>query len=443
MGDWFAYAIFNHPTWGLRLTCMQAKEPPLRRVSEGDAVVRRRVSKDPELPSARRRPRRATPRDSKGKGREDANGHSYESSPLSEWPPPGISSREELSLGHAMELISRGVPAHRGHKRPIPHRPEQYYALYATTAGNKGEETDAANAHDSMTQLMTARIQGSSAPAYPWDTLEQPSYAFGIGSRPGTITLNQWACLSSMIPPVMELRDPGISPREVTLAHIFERLKELETGLEDDNDQLMYKNLYKRLLKDPDKVVSPHRSMDRQITDLIMVLSRPDWLDFTLPKNQVVTKFIFDTDPASHTQYLKFFHQLLLSLELDLRINSSMHNDGAKSKLMESIPPKIQWNLALSRRWKDNVRIEAYGKRADEVQLRFKLRKRQGRMLKRFAQMMKWPNLGDTLDALKKRTVDASALDISSRRSALFRLSPFCDRLPRYLGYLRLLSLTI
>ncbi|KAK8862398.1 hypothetical protein PGQ11_008633 [Apiospora arundinis] len=396
-----------------------AKDPP-RRVSEGDAVIHRRVSKDPDLPSARRRPRRANPRDSKGKGREEANGQSYESSPLSEWPPPGVSSQEELSLGHAMELISRGVPAHKGHKRAIPHRPEQYYALYATTAGNKGEETDAANAHDSMTQLMTVRIQGSGAPACPWDTLEQPSHAFGIGSRPGTITLNHWAFLSSALPPVMELRDPGISPREVSLAQIFERLKEFEVGLEDDNDQIMYRNLYKRFLKDPDKVVSPHRPMDRQITDLIMVLSRPDWLDFTLPKNQVVTKFIFDTSPANHSQYLKFFHQLLLSLELDLRINSSMHNDGAKAKLMESIPPKIQWNLALSRRWKDNVRIEAYGKTADEVQLRFKLRKRQGRMLKRFAQMMKWPNLGEVLDALKRRAVDGSAPDISSHTMAFF-----------------------
>ncbi|KAK8039160.1 hypothetical protein PG993_007571 [Apiospora rasikravindrae] len=396
-----------------------AKEPP-RRVSEGDPVIRRRVSKDPDMPSARRRPRRANPRDSKGKGREEASGHSYESSPLSEWPPPGVSSREELTLGHAMELISRGVPAHKGHKRPIPHRPEQYYALYATTAGNKGDETDAANAHDSMTQLMTVRIQGSSAPAYPWDTLEQPSEAFGIGSRPGTITLNQWAFLSSNIPPMMELRDPGINPREVTLAEIFERLKELEVGLQDDNDQLMYRNLYKRFLKDPDKIVSPHRSMDRQITDLIMVLSRPDWLDFTIPKNQVVTKFIYDTSPENHPRYLKFFHQLLLSLELDLRINSSMHNDWAKSKLMEQIPPKIQWNLALSRRWKDNVRIEAYGKTADEVRLRFKLRKRQGRMLKRFAQMMKWPNLSETLDALKKRAVDGSALDISSHTMAFF-----------------------
>jgi hypothetical protein len=383
-------------------------------------LSRRQRTEAAETRSSRRRPRRHDPRDAKGKGREEPNGHVYESSPLSEWPPSGVSSEEELSLGHAMELISRGVPAHKGHKRPIPHRSDNYYVLYTTTAGNKGDETDTANQHDSMTQLMTIRIQGSSAPTYPWETLEQPSLAFSFGIRPGTITLNHWASLSSTIPPNIELRDPGIVPREVDLTQVFNRLKELEGGLEDDNDDLMYRNLYKRLLRDPDKVFSPHKAMDKQITDLIMVLSRPDWIDFTVPKNQVVTKFIFDIGHSNHQQYVKFFHQLLLSLELELRINSGLHNDWAKEKLMNQIPPKIQWNLALARRWRDNVRIEEYGSTADQIRLRFKLRKRQGKMLKRFAQMMKWPNLNETLDALRLRTSDASVLDVSSHTMAFF-----------------------
>lgn len=317
-----------------------------------------------------------------------------------------------------MELISRGVPAHKGHKRPVPHRSDHYFNLYATTAGNRGDETDTANQHDSMTQLTTLRIQGSSAPKYPWETLEQPSLAFGYGSRPGTITLNQWVSLSSSIPPMIELRDPGLAPREVDLIQIFDRLKELEGGLEDDNEDLMYRNLYKRLLRDPDKLLRPHKSMDRQITDLIMVLSGPGWIDFTLPRNQIVTRFIFETDHTNHQQYVKFFHQLLLSLELDLRINSSLHNDWAKEKLLGQIPPKLQWNLALSRRWRDNVRIEDYGKTADLVRLRFKLRKRQNKMIKRFAQMMKWPNLADTVEALKQRDKEGSLANISSHTMA-------------------------
>jgi len=265
-----------------------------------------------------------------------------------------------------MELISRGVPAHKGHKRPIPHASDQYYALFSTSAGNRGDETDAANQHDSMTQLMTLKLQGSGSAIYPWETLEQPSYSFYIGRRPGTVTLNQWVTMSSALPPTIALRDPGVTPREVDLVRIFERLKELEAGLEDDNEDLMYKNLYRRLLRDPEKLMNPHRTLERQIMDLIMVLSAPGWIDFTNPRNQIATKFIFDTGHTNHQQYVRFFHQLLLSLELDLRINSRLHDDWAKEKLMGQLPPTLQWNLALSRRWRDNVRVEEYGKTADQ-----------------------------------------------------------------------------
>jgi hypothetical protein len=66
------------------------------------------------------------------------------------------------------------------------------------------------------------------------------------------------------------------------------------------------------------------------------------------------------------------------------------------------------------------VRIEAYGKTADQVRLRFKLKKRQVRMLKRFAQTMKWPNLAETLDNLKRRDADSTAERSSSHAMAFF-----------------------
>ncbi|KAI0536882.1 hypothetical protein GGR58DRAFT_373038 [Xylaria digitata] len=394
----------------------QEQEGSPRRTSDGDLLSRRRSG----ITSTRRRPRRPDPRDSKGKGREQLNGHPYEQIPLTEWPPSGISSDEELTLTQAMELISRGVPTHKGHKRPITHASDHYYGLYVTTAGNYGEESDAVNQHNAMTQLMTLRIQGSGPPTYPWETLEQPSFSFGVGARPGTITLNSWVSRSSVMPPMIALRDPGMAPREANLTQVFERLKNLEAGLEDDDPELMYQQLYKRFLQDPEKTSNPHKRMEQQIMDLVMCLSGIDWIDFTNPKNQVVTKFIYDTSPANHEQYLKFFYQLLLSLELELRINSRLHNDRAKERLTGQIPPKIQWNLALARRWRDNIRIEEYGATAERVRLRFKLRKRQTKMLKRFAQMMKWSNLAETLDALKERDADGSSLTISSHTMAFF-----------------------
>ncbi|KAI0181444.1 hypothetical protein GGR52DRAFT_38662 [Hypoxylon sp. FL1284] len=398
---------------------LEKDPPPPRRVSDNDASPRRRKSGRPEASSSRRRPRRPDPRDSKGKGREQPNGHRYEPAPLSEWPPPGISSSEDLTLGHAMELISRGVPAHKGHKRPIPHASDHYYGLYATTAGNHGDETDAADQHNAMTQLTTLRIQGSGRPDYPWETLEQPSLAFGFGARPGTVTLNHWASTFSALPPLIGLRDPGMTPREVDLEHIFDRLKDLDGGGLEDDEDLLYR-LYKRFLRDPDKVFSPHRTMERQITDLVMCLSGSDWIDFSNPKNQVATKFIYDTSSDNKEQYHKFFYQLLLSLELQLRINSKHHMDGAKERLVAQIPPKIQWNMALAKRWRDFVRVEDYGKTAEQVKLRYKLKKRQVKMLKRFAQMMKWPNLTETLIELKQRDAEGALLTVSSHAMAFF-----------------------
>jgi len=319
-----------------------------------------------------------------------------------------------------MEFICRGVPTHNGHKRPVTHASDHYYGLYATTAGNYGEENDGVNQHNAMTQLMTIRLQGSGPSAYPWETLEQPSCAFGIGTRPGTITLNAWVSRSSLMPPIIALRDPGMAPRDVGLAQIFERLKDLEGGLEDDDEDLMYQGLYKRFLRDPDKTSNPHKRMEQQITDLVICLSGPDWIDFTNPKSQVITKFIYDTGQANQAQYQRFFYQLLLSLELELRINSKIHTDWAKERLMNQIPPKLQWNLALARRWREYVRIEEYGATAERVKLRFKLRKRQSKMLKRFAQMMKWPNLADTLEILRQRDAEASLLTVSSHAMAFF-----------------------
>jgi hypothetical protein len=358
------------------------------------------------------------------------------------------------------------VPIHKGVKRGIPHMPERYFMLYCTTAGNRSGGGDAVDLHDSMAQLMTMRMQSPREDAScPWETLEQPSYAFYYGRLPGTITLTQWVSTASVRPPTIALRDSGVLPRPMTLERIFERLRELlRGGLEDDDPDLLYRILYKRILRDPERILNPHKTLDRQITDLILVLSRLDWIDLTNPRNQVVTRFIFECgsgeaeEGRQQTQmqqqgkqqheerYRKFFHQMLLSLELELRIQSRQHGDWAKEKLLMQIPPSIQWNLALARRWRQNVRVDAFGKTSDQsmslppggsiirlvcrgdqanayllaVRLRYKLKKRQVRMLKRFAQMMKWPNLGETLDNLKQRDEDFTLDTISSDAFAYF-----------------------
>jgi hypothetical protein len=278
-----------------------------------------------------------------------------------------MSIREELTEAQATQLICRGVPIHKGHRRSIPHASASHFALYCTTSEDRGDEHDGVNLHDSMTQLMTMRMLSPSRATYPWETLEQPSYTFYYGQLPGTITLNQWASMVSVFPSTIALKDSGVMPRPMSLEKIFDRLQELKPGLEDDDPDLLYKILYRRILRDPDRILNPHKTLDKQITDLILVLSRPDWIDFANPKNQVVTRFIFESQQENFAeQYQKFFHQLLLSLELELRIQSSQHKDWAKEKLLQQIPPSIQWNLALARRWWQYVRVDDFGKTPDQ-----------------------------------------------------------------------------
>ncbi|PSR78807.1 hypothetical protein BD289DRAFT_463163 [Coniella lustricola] len=416
-----------------------APSPGLGRASDPESdSAPRRSAKQPSQPRKLHKRTASEPIPLKGKAPVVVKGHARPSSgPKSRydddaaiWPPSDYDSDEELPLGEAMDLICKGCPAFKGHKRPIAVPDSDVlgdddhvglYSTYATVAGNRGENHDGVNLHNFMIQLMTMRTLGPGTALQPWATVEQPSYAFHFGFLPGTVTLNQWATTASAWPPPSHTKDSGVLPRDVDLVRIFGRLKELELGLEDDDPDYMYKNLYRKFLRDPDRVKSPHKTLDRQIIDLLEVLSRPDhWIDFSQPKNQIVTRFIFDTSPNNHTQYVNFFHQLLLSMELDLRINSKYHGEVPKEKVLEKLPPAIKWSLALSRRWRENVRIESYGETPDQVKLRYKLKRRQFKMIKRFAQMMKWPNLAETLASLKQGFADANLDAISSHAMAFF-----------------------
>lgn len=286
--------------------------------------------------------------------------------PITQWPLSGMSSQEELSKETAKELIARGAPSHKGFRRAIPHVSDQFYSLYAASSGNRNAETDRANPHDAMVQLMAFRMQGPGEATAPWGTLEQPSCAYMYGRQPGTITLNHWAWTASQVPETIALRDSGVVPRQMTLTQIFERLQELQSSRLESDEGALYKTLYKRMLRDPDRILSPRKSLEKQITDLILALSRPDWIDFSDLKSQVVTRFIFDPIPEDYERYQKFFHQLLLSIELDVRIHSKQHADWAKDALLQQIPPTIRWNLGLARRWRDYLRVEEYGDTPDQ-----------------------------------------------------------------------------
>lgn len=338
---------------------------------EQDREHRQRHSHSPR--SRPERPHKPHSPVSKLEPRRDVGNHvSASSSPapqiLTEWPPPGFTSDASLSQGKAMELIASGVPVFKGVRRSIVHASEEHYNMYACCEGSGRVGNDRAEPYTEAFDACSLRLQGPEQALHPWETLEQPSLSFCCGNRPGTITLNHWVSLSGNPNPSIELRDPGVRPREVELSTILERLVFLEGGFEEDYEELLYKNLYKKLLRDPDKFMSPHKAMEKQIADLITVLSRPEWIDFSRPENQVVAKFFANATYTDHGRYKSFFHQLLLSMELYLRINSKHHAEWAKEKLLSQLPPCIAWDLALARKWRDCMSIEKYKTGGDPEQ---------------------------------------------------------------------------
>ncbi len=286
------------------------------------------------------------------------NQSSYPVSPgATEWLPCAFASVHELSEQQAEDFIKVGAPVYSGHRVSIPHASEDYFALYVTCEGVPGGD-DCAKFYKPAFSVISFQTSGPGIANRPWETLEQPSLAFCYGERPGTITLNHWASMSGRLKPTVALRDPGVKPREVDLFAIIDRLIYLETDFEEDDEDLMYKRLYKVLLKDPDRFLRPHKAMEKQIADLIIVLSGPQWIDFSDSRNHVIAKYFAGASYAEEARYKKFFHQLLLSIELDVRINSKYHAETPKQKLLSQLPPCIAWDLALSRKWRECISIK-------------------------------------------------------------------------------------
>jgi hypothetical protein len=174
----------------------------------------------------------------------------------------------------------------------------------------------------------------------------------------------------------------------------------------------LYHYLYNTLIEDPERFDEERRHVriDQQITDLITVLSNPKWIDFSLPKNQVVAKF-FDSPDQYKRQ--EFFHQLLLSVELYLRIHSKHHTDKSKRKLILQLPAIITWDLAVAQRWLENMDITKTRTSSTQSTFSFDLRSksRQIEALRTFAATLKWPNMDEIEYVLDEQDHNEKALE--------------------------------
>lgn len=160
--------------------------------------------------------------------------------------------------------------------------------------------------------------------------------------------------------------------------------------------------MYEDLLFDSREDTSSYRSISQQVADLITVLTYNNWKDFSLITNQVIAVHIGGDD--SHRRH-QFFQQLVLSIELYLRLHSPEYEETAREGLLLQLPPKVAWDLVLAQRWLENISIGSTDSNAGLVSFDLVLRSKrhQVQALRDFAWLLKWPNMGEVEYVLEEK----------------------------------------
>ncbi|KAF1997237.1 hypothetical protein P154DRAFT_441719 [Amniculicola lignicola CBS 123094] len=310
------------------------------------------------------------------------------------WPPAGCRQDDQLEAEEAEDVICAGASSFKGYSDEVPGAPPGYHRFYAVMESEHQARTDRTTCQQNAYKDNSLNLTGPAESEFPWHSLDQPCMAYAFGKSAGTTTLNYFVSKSgNILPPTIFVDE--VKPRKLKLLPILDRLQRLEHGLEEDDPEEMYRYLYSTLIEDPERYGDhPHYEMEQQIADLITVLSSPSWIDFSSPKNQVIAKY-FDAPDQSKKQ--EFFHQLLLSVELYLRIHSASRPEKAMRKLLIKLPPPIAWDLAVAQRWLENMSITKQRLSNTQSTFSFELKSktRQKEALRIFAETLKWPNMDE------------------------------------------------
>lgn len=133
---------------------------------------------------------------------------------------------------------------------------------------------------------------------------------------------------------------------------------------------------------------------------LIAALSNSSWIDFRDPSSQVLANY-YDTEDTDVEEH--FWQQLLLSVELDLRLRAA----GDQEHSMTShLPEKVAWDLALSKVWLSKMALvpidEGFLRPATTFHVIALTKNIQKERLLSFARNMKWVGLHDVENMLEE-----------------------------------------
>jgi hypothetical protein len=310
----------------------------------------------------------------------------------------------KLSRNDMTGLLGDGALEFTGSAAEFPFSDQQdedahrYYSSTFIGTGKRGRcyttDTDLAAGQNEALREISLCFMGRDENMEPKGSLEYPNMLYAFGRSPGTTSLTWYVGMRGQLrTPVDFSRGSEARKRKMKLISILERLNELTPqGLREHPDD-QHHFLYTRLIEDPAGASGrPHVDKHVQIIDLMKVLMNKEWTDFSIPKNQVVAKF-FDSPDDKVKQ--RFFHQLLLAVELHLRIHDDSHIEDAKRTLLKQLPPKVLWDLALAQRWLENMTIHQDALSDEDSEFTFHLsqKKRQKVALRHFARLLKWPNM--------------------------------------------------
>ena len=149
------------------------------------------------------------------------------------WPPRRHNLQSSLRQEEAEEAICTGASRFKGDYDPVPHMAPGSYRFFAVMKSEYCGRTDRASWHNDAFKRVSYSLTGPSDSPFPWMSLEQPSMESCFGRRPGTTTLNfvvgKSGCTKSPIAYGTDVR-----PKKIKLMAILERLRQLETGLEEN-----------------------------------------------------------------------------------------------------------------------------------------------------------------------------------------------------------------
>ncbi|KAF8426557.1 hypothetical protein EV426DRAFT_530310 [Tirmania nivea] len=311
------------------------------------------------------------------------------------WPPPR--DDPELDPKDAADLISNGTPLFRGNIREIVGAPRGNYSFFVSAGNEWDEDTDCAAFQEAVYGDMSSATTQDKA-------LERPAMCHAFGRYPGTVTLS---CYVAGFSSILQSTGGGrIKVRKLSMIYVVDRLRNLQDRGIEENPKLLHDHIYNFLLYEPHRPNQNDYSIETQVSDLISALLRPSWIDFSLLENQVVSRFLRSTEPGVTNA---FFHQLLLALELYLRIGVV--------RPQTAIAEKVSWDLVLAQRWLENVEIQppkVAKEGSSSVSFGFKNKESQVDALKEFAWTLKWPNMHEVSFTL---TEEDSSSDVLEDRS--------------------------